>query len=62
VTFGSDAPRVRAMVGGKQVALCGPGSIKVAHTLEEHITGTELEAGCNLLVNLAETFLRGQRT
>ncbi len=62
VTFGSDAPRLRTMVGGQRVVLCGPGSIKVAHTLDERITGTELEAGCHRLVAIAETFLRGHRT
>lgn len=59
VPFGSDAPRLRQIVGGKKVALCGPGTIKVAHTLDEHITGTELEQGFELLTSLATTLLEG---
>jgi acetylornithine deacetylase len=60
VTFGSDAPRLRQLVPSRRVALCGPGSIKVAHTLEEHVTGADLREGCQLLVAVAETFLRSQ--
>ena len=59
VPFGSDAPRVRQLVGGKRVALCGPGSIKVAHTLDEHVTGTDLAAGRDRLVAIAEALLAG---
>ncbi len=59
VTFGSDAPRLRRLVPGQRVALCGPGSIHVAHTLEERITGSELAAGAELLTALGETLLRG---
>ena len=61
VTFGSDAPRLRQLVPSKRIALCGPGSIKVAHTVDEHVTGAELREGCNLLVAVAETFLRSQQ-
>ena len=60
VPFGSDAPRLRQLVGGQRVALCGPGTIKVAHTLDEHITGTEMAHGCDLLIALATTFLEGR--
>src|SRR5690606_4280027 len=60
VPFGSDAPRLRQLVGGQRVALCGPGTIKVAHTLDEHITGTELNLGCDLLISVATTFLEGR--
>ena len=60
VPFGSDAPRMRQLVGGQRVALCGPGTIKVAHTLDEHITGTEMNTGCELLIALATTFLEGR--
>ena len=60
VPFGSDAPRLRQLVGGQRVALCGPGTIKVAHTLDEHITGTEMATGCELLIALASTFLEGR--
>ncbi|HEB53013.1 MAG TPA: M20/M25/M40 family metallo-hydrolase [bacterium] len=57
VPFGSDAPRLRTLVGGRRVVLCGPGTIKVAHTLDEHITGSDLARGCALLVALAKTLL-----
>lgn len=60
VPFGSDAPRLRQLVGGQRVALCGPGTIKVAHTLDEHITGAEMARGCDLLIALATTFLEGR--
>jgi len=59
VPFGSDAPRLRRIVGGGKVALCGPGSIAVAHTLEEHITGREMAAGMQQLVAIATTLLGG---
>ncbi|HEX5053757.1 MAG TPA: M20/M25/M40 family metallo-hydrolase [Planctomycetota bacterium] len=58
VTFGSDAPRLRAVIGGRQVVLCGPGSIKVAHTQDEFITGNDLQAGCRQLIAMAEAMLR----
>jgi acetylornithine deacetylase len=58
VTFGSDAPRLRRLVPGQRVALVGPGSIRVAHTVDEHVTGAELQQGCELLVALGETLLR----
>lgn len=61
VPFGSDAPRVRTLVGGQRVALCGPGSIKVAHTLDEHITGQDLAAGRDHLIALAGALLQGAR-
>lgn len=57
VTFGSDAPRLRPLVGGGPVVLCGPGSILVAHTADEHITGRELGAGVELLVAIANELL-----
>lgn len=57
VPFGSDAPRMRALVGGQRVALCGPGSIKVAHTLDEHITGEDMVAGVQRLIGIAEALL-----
>lgn len=61
VTFGSDATRVRDLTGGRRVVLCGPGSIKVAHTVDEHITGSDLVAGRDLLVDIAERLLGGAR-
>lgn len=57
VPFGSDAPRLRRIVGGQRVVLCGPGSIEVAHTADEHITGADLVRGRDLLVAVATTLL-----
>jgi acetylornithine deacetylase len=56
VPFGSDAPRLRQLIPSRRVALCGPGSIRVAHTLEEHVAGADLRRGCELLVGIAEAF------
>ncbi|MEZ6038042.1 MAG: M20/M25/M40 family metallo-hydrolase [Planctomycetota bacterium] len=61
VPFGSDAPKMRTVVGGQRVVLCGPGTIKVAHTLDEHITGADLVHGCDLLVEIARSLLGGDR-
>jgi acetylornithine deacetylase len=55
--FGSDAPALRALVPDRTVVLAGPGSIAVAHTLEERITLAELEAGVALNLRLARAFL-----
>lgn len=55
--FGSDAPALRALVPDRMVVLAGPGSITLAHTLEERITLSELEAGVALNVRLAQHFL-----
>lgn len=55
--FGSDAPTLRALVPDRTIVLAGPGSIRVAHTLEEHITLAELEAGVDLNRRLALHFL-----
>ncbi|GLH67630.1 M20 family metallopeptidase [Geothrix edaphica] len=55
--FGSDAPTLRALVPDRTVVLAGPGSIRVAHTLEEHLTLAELEAGVELNHRLALHFL-----
>lgn len=62
VPFGSDAPRLRRIVGGGGVALVGPGTIKVAHTVDEHITGEELLRGRDLLVAVATTILGEARS
>lgn len=59
VPFGSDAPRLRQLISNKRVALCGPGTIKVAHTLDEHITGSDMETGFELMTNLAIAMLEG---
>ena len=58
VTFGSDAPRLRSLAKNGEVVLVGPGSIAVAHTLDEHISLAELEAGASLCIALAERHLQ----
>ena len=55
--FGSDAPALRALVPDRTVVLAGPGSITVAHTLEERLALPELEAGVALNLRLARHFL-----
>jgi acetylornithine deacetylase len=55
--FGSDAPALRALVPDRTVVLAGPGSITVAHTLDEHLTLADLEAGVHLNRRLALHFL-----
>ena len=57
VPFGSDAPRMRALLGGKPVVLCGPGSIRVAHTIDEHVMGADLVAGRERLLAIASALL-----
>ena len=48
LAFGSDAPALRALVPDRTVVLAGPGSIAVAHTLDEHLSLADLEAGVGL--------------
>ncbi|HJV49016.1 MAG TPA: M20/M25/M40 family metallo-hydrolase [Geothrix sp.] len=55
--FGSDAPALRALVPDRTVVLAGPGSISVAHTLDEHLTLSDLDAGVDLNRRLALHFL-----
>jgi acetylornithine deacetylase len=55
--FGSDAPALRALVPDRTVVLAGPGSITVAHTLDEHLALADLEAGVVLNRRLALHFL-----
>jgi acetylornithine deacetylase len=55
--FGSDAPALRQLVPDRIVVLAGPGSITVAHTLDEHLTLTDLVAGVDLNRRLALHFL-----
>lgn len=55
--FGSDAPALRALVPDRTVVLAGPGSITVAHTLDEHLRLADLEAGVDLNRRLALHFL-----
>ena len=59
VPFGSDAPRLRQLIGGDHVVLCGPGNIECAHGDDEHVTGGELVAGVERLVAIAQALLRG---
>ncbi len=60
VTFGSDAPRLRTLARDRTIALVGPGSIHVAHTIDEHLELAELEAGIALGIALALSFLDRQ--
>jgi len=55
--FGSDAPALRNLVPDRMVILVGPGSIREAHTLHEHITLDEVLAGVELNARLAKRFL-----
>lgn len=55
--FGSDAPALRDLISDRTVVLAGPGSIRVAHTLDEHLDLDDLEAGVDLNRRLALHFL-----
>jgi acetylornithine deacetylase len=57
VPFGSDAPRLRALVPDGTVVLAGPGSIEVAHSADEHLAFDELRGGIDLLVRIAKRYL-----
>jgi acetylornithine deacetylase len=57
VPFGSDAPRLRALVPDGSVVLAGPGAIAVAHSLDEHIALADLDRGIDLLTRIAKRFL-----
>lgn len=57
--FGSDAPALRNLVPDRTVVLAGPGSITVAHTLDENITLVDLASGATLNHRLAMHFLGG---
>lgn len=54
VPFGSDAPKLRQLARDRVVVLAGPGSITLAHSDDERITGEELQQGARLLVRIAE--------
>jgi len=54
VPFGSDAHTLRRLVRDGFVALAGPGSIRVAHTEDEHLDLAEAEAGVRLYQELAD--------
>lgn len=55
--FGSDVPQLRALIPGGTVVLAGPGSIRVAHTDDEHLSIADLMAGIALNRRLALHFL-----
>jgi len=56
--FGSDAPCLMGLIPGEVAVLAGPGSIKVAHTDDEHLTLHDLRAGAQLNARLARHFLK----
>lgn len=49
VAFGSDAPQ---LPGFRRRALCGPGSILVAHTEHEYVLGSQLEAAAEQYIRI----------
>ena len=51
-------PGLRALIPGRTAALAGPGSIRVAHTADEHLTLHDLKAGADLNARLARHFLQ----
>lgn len=55
--FGSDLPQLGALVPGATLVLAGPGSIRTAHTDQEHLTLADLRAGIELNYKLALHFL-----
>jgi acetylornithine deacetylase len=57
VPFGSDVPQLRALIPDGTAVLAGPGSIRVAHTAQEHLALAELRAGIELNIKLALHFL-----
>src|SRR6185295_3082506 len=57
VPFGSDAPRLRALVPDRTIVLAGPGAIELAHSADERITTAELSAGLDLNLRLASRLL-----
>lgn len=56
VAFGSDAPQLHKF--GRR-ALCGPGSITVAHTAQEHILLKDIETAADQYVAMARALLPG---
>ncbi|MBP1628495.1 MAG: argE 2 [Holophagaceae bacterium] len=55
--FGSDAPSLRKLIPDRTVVLAGPGTIRVAHTDDEHIDLEDLTAGIELNLRLASHFM-----
>ncbi|MBO6082602.1 MAG: M20/M25/M40 family metallo-hydrolase [Bacteroidales bacterium] len=54
VAFGSDAPQLHKF---EKRILCGPGSIVVAHTAQEHILLADLETAVARYITMAKTLL-----
>ena len=54
VAFGSDAPRLEKFA---RRALCGPGSIEVAHTEREHILLKDVEKAVEQYIEITKTLL-----
>ena len=54
VAFGSDAPQLHKF---EKRILCGPGSIVVAHTDQEHILLADIETAVDRYVTMAKTLL-----
>ena len=57
VPFGSDAPTLRNLVRDRFVVMTGPGSIRVAHTDDEHLDLAEAVAGARQYQELARRIL-----
>lgn len=55
VSFGSDAPQ---LTNFKERILCGPGSILVAHRLEEHISVGEIDKAVNQYVDIYHSYTK----
>jgi acetylornithine deacetylase len=57
VPFGSDAHTLRHLVEDRWVVLTGPGSIRVAHTQDEHLDLTDAIAGARQYLELARLIM-----
>jgi acetylornithine deacetylase len=57
VPFGSDAHTLRNLAQDRFIAMTGPGSIRVAHTGEEHLDLAEALAGATQYLDLARFLL-----
>lgn len=55
VAFGSDAPRLRKFA---RRAICGPGSIRTAHTADEQVLLSELETAARQYIRIYRTACR----
>jgi acetylornithine deacetylase len=61
VPFGSDAPTLRNLARDGFVVMTGPGSIRVAHTADEHLDLAEAVAGARQYLDLARLVLARAR-